>query len=44
MRSISGMMNGIGKQKKSKINLSEYHFVHHKSHMDNHGIETDPPR
>jgi hypothetical protein len=33
-----------GKPKYSEKNLSQYHFVHHKSHMDRTGIEAGPPR
>jgi hypothetical protein len=33
-----------GKPKYSGENLSQYHFVHHKSHMDKPGIETGPLR
>jgi hypothetical protein len=33
-----------GKPKFSRINLSQCHFVHHKSHMDRPGIEPGPPR
>jgi hypothetical protein len=33
-----------GKPKYSGINLSQYHFVHHKSHMDRAGIEPGTPR
>jgi hypothetical protein len=33
-----------GKPKYSEKNLSQCHFVYHKSHMDQLGIETGPPR
>jgi hypothetical protein len=33
-----------GKPKYSGKNLSQSHFVHHKSHMDWAGIEPGPPR
>jgi hypothetical protein len=33
-----------GKSKYSGRNLSQYHFVHHKLHMDGPGIEPGPPR
>jgi hypothetical protein len=32
-----------GKPKYSGKNLSQFHFVHHKSHMDLPGIEPGPP-
>jgi hypothetical protein len=32
------------KPKYSGKNLSQYHFVHHKSHMDRPGIEPGSPR
>jgi hypothetical protein len=32
-----------GKSKYSGKNLTQYHFVHHKSHMDWHGIEAGDP-
>jgi hypothetical protein len=32
-----------GKLKNSGKNLSQYHFVHHKSHMDCPGIEPGSP-
>jgi hypothetical protein len=32
-----------GKPKYSGKNLSEYHFVHHKSHVDRPGIEHGLP-
>jgi hypothetical protein len=33
-----------GKPMHSEKNLSQFHFVHHKSHMDRPGIEPGPPR
>jgi hypothetical protein len=33
-----------GKPKYSEKNLSQCHFVYHKSHMDRPGIETGPPQ
>jgi hypothetical protein len=33
-----------GKPKYSGGNVSQCHFVHHKSHMDRPGIEPGPPR
>jgi hypothetical protein len=33
-----------GKPKYSDKNMSQYHFVHHKSHTDWPGIEPEPPR
>jgi hypothetical protein len=33
-----------GKPKYSGKNLSQCHFVHHKSHKDRRGIESGPPR
>jgi hypothetical protein len=33
-----------GKQKDSEKNLSQCHFVHHKSHMDWPGREAGQPR
>jgi hypothetical protein len=33
-----------GKPKYSEQNLSQRHFVHHKSHMDLPGIEPGPSR
>jgi hypothetical protein len=33
-----------GKVKNSKKNLSQCHFVHHKSHMDVFGLELVSPR
>jgi hypothetical protein len=33
-----------GKPKYSGKNLSQYHFVHHKYHMDRPGIESWCPR
>jgi hypothetical protein len=33
-----------GKPKYSEKNLSQRHFVYHKSHMNRPGIETGPPR
>jgi hypothetical protein len=32
-----------GKPKNSGKNLSQFHFVHHKSHMDRPRIEPGPP-
>jgi hypothetical protein len=32
-----------GKSKNSEKDLSQYHFVHHKFHMDWHGREPEPP-
>ena len=32
------------KQNYSQQNLSQCHFVHHKSHMDHPGMETKPPQ
>jgi hypothetical protein len=32
-----------GKPKYSQKNLSQYHFVHHKSNVDWPGIELGPP-
>jgi hypothetical protein len=34
---------GRGKPKYSGKNLSQFHFVYHKSHMDRPGIEPGPP-
>jgi hypothetical protein len=33
-----------GKPKYSERNMSQCHFIHHKSHMDRHGMEPGPPR
>jgi hypothetical protein len=33
-----------GKPKYSEKNLSQCHFVHHKSNMDRPGIKPEPPR
>jgi hypothetical protein len=37
-------LNWQGKTNNSEKNLSQYHFVHHKFHMDWPGIEPGPPR
>jgi hypothetical protein len=33
-----------GKPKDSEKNLSQWHFVHHKSHMNRLGSEPKPPK
>jgi hypothetical protein len=40
---IGGMKIGRG-NRSTRRNLSQRHFVHHKSHMTRPGFEPEPPR
>jgi hypothetical protein len=37
-------MTATGRLKYSEKDLAQFHFIHHKSHMDGPGIDVGPPR